>query len=87
MTMGRIQIAAAVATTFFAVLTIIQLSIGFGRHEEADFWPQNSHHQFPSNSSSARSNLSEDETLYLLGVGKADITGQGSNYRDPQSVC
>lgn len=87
MTMGRIQIAAAVATAFFAALTIIQLSIGFGRHEKAYLWPLTSHHQFPSDSSSARSNIYENETLYLLGVGKADITGQGSHYRDPQSVC
>lgn len=86
--MGRIQVAVAVAiaTAFLAVLTIIQLSISFGRHE-ADYWPQISHHQPPSNSSSARPNVYEDETHYLLGVGKADITGQGSNYRDPQCIC
>lgn len=84
--MGRIQIAAAVATAFVAVLTIIQLSISFARHE-ADTWPQTSHHQTFGNSSSSRSNVDEDETHYLLGVGKADITGQGSNYRNPQSVC
>lgn len=88
MTIGRIQVAVAVAvaTAFFAVLTFIQLSISFGR-QEADYWPQISHHQTLSNSSSARPNVYEDETLYLLGVGKADITGQGSNYRDLQSVC
>lgn len=84
--MGRIQIAIAVATAFFAALLIIQLSIGFARDETAS-WPQTSHHQIPRNSSSARPDNNEDGTLYLLGVGKADITGQGSNYRDPQSVC
>lgn len=85
--MGRIQIAAAVATAFFAVAIIIQLSIGFGRHEKAYFWPLTSQHQFPSTSSSAKSNIYGNETLYLLGLGKADITGQGSHYRHPHSVC
>lgn len=84
--MGRIQILAAVATAFLAALLIIQLSISFGR-DEAEYLPQTIHQKIRSNSSSARSNDYEDETQYLLGVGKADITGQGSNYRDPQSVC
>lgn len=86
MSMGRIQIAAAVATGFFAALLIIQLSISFGRDKAAS-WPQTSHHQIPSNSSSAGPDDYEDGTLYLLGVGKADITGQVSKYRDPQSIC
>lgn len=73
MTMGGIQIAAAVATAFFAALLIIQLTISFGRDEAAS-WPQTSHHQI-SNRSSARPDGVEDGSLYLLGVGKADITG------------
>lgn len=84
--MGRIQIAAAVVTAFFAALLIIKLSLSFGRDEAAS-WPLTSRHQIPHNSSSARPDDYEDGTQYLLGVGKADITGQGSNYRDPQSVC
>lgn len=86
MTIRRTQVTAAVATAFFAALLIIQLSISFGRYETASR-PQNSHHQIPNRSSSSRPDDVEDATLYLLGVGKADITGQGSKYRDPQSVC
>lgn len=71
--MGGIQIAAAVATAFFAALLIIQLTISFGRDEAAS-WPQTSHHH-PNRSSSARPDGVEDGSLYLLGVGKADITG------------
>lgn len=74
MTMGRIQIAAAVSTVFLAALLIIQLSTSFGRDEAAS-WPQTSHHQTPNRSPSARPDDVEDGTLYLLGVGKADITG------------
>ena len=86
MAMGRIQIAAAAVTAFFAALLIIRLSLGFGIDEAAS-WLLTSHHQIPHNSSSARPDDFEDGTRYLLGVGKADITGQGSNYRDTQSVC
>lgn len=74
MTMGGIQIAAAVATAFFAALLIIQLTISFGRDEAAS-WPQTSHHKIPNRSSSAKPDGVEDGSLYLLGVGKADITG------------
>lgn len=74
MTIRRIQVAAAVATAVFAALLIIQLSISFGRDEAASR-PQTSHHQIPNRSSSSRPDDVEDETLYLLGVGKADITG------------
>lgn len=72
--MGRIQIAAAVATGIFAAFLIIQLSISFGRDEAAS-WPQTSHNQIPNSPPSARPDDVEDETLYLLGIGKADITG------------
>lgn len=74
MTIRRIQVATAVATTFFAALLIVQWSISFGR-DEAAFRPQNSHDQIPKRSSSSRPDDVEDATLYLLGVGKADITG------------
>lgn len=80
--MARFHIAAALVSATFALLIILQLlsSFGFPKLDflqlryEAPFRQQESHRN-PINSSATSSGVSDDGTQYLLGVGKADITG------------
>lgn len=88
--MARLHIAVALASAIFALLLVFQLFSNFGI-PELDFLhlrPQAplGHpllHQIPINSPSANSGSLQDGTRYLLGVGKADITGYGSERHGP----
>lgn len=84
--MARLQIATALASAAFALLLVFQLLSRFGlpkldflhlRPEAPLGYP--TLHQIPINTPSASSDSLEDGTRYLLGVGKADITGYGSD--------
>lgn len=84
--MARFHIAAALGAATLAILVTLQLISHFGL-PELDFLhltsdaftigsPPNQH---PINSPhDGLEELADDGTLYLLGVGKADITGYGS---------
>ncbi len=75
--MARIYITAALIPTFCTLLLVVYLWLNFGEHEANPRlqWPS----QAPVNSAIASIRVFEDESRYLLGVGKADITGQGSD--------
>jgi neutral ceramidase len=95
--MARLHIAAALVTATLALLIIFQLLINFGL-PQLDFlhlrndgdWSATVASQHPFNPSIAPIYL-ENGSLYLLGVGKADITGPVveinlMGYADPQQV-
>lgn len=83
--MARLHIAVAFAAASFAFLLVFQLlsSFSFPKLDFLHMRPE-AHlrrptlHQTPINSPSANSGGLENGTRYLLGVGKADITGYGS---------
>ena len=96
--MARIHIAAALATATLAVLLIFQLLSQYG-WPEVDFlklrynlsWKDTMPNQFPINYLYSDSSSWNQGTLYLLGVGKADITGpvveiNMMGYADPNQV-
>lgn len=86
--MARTHIVAALVAASFALLLILQLISSFG-------FPQvtflNLHRvgslkahpntQTPINQDSPRKKADKDESLYLLGVGKGDITGYVSHFQ------
>ena len=84
--MARFHIAAALGAATLAILVILHLISRFGL-PALDFMhltndastigsPTN---QYPINPPYNKgSEVANDETLYLLGVGKADITGYSS---------
>lgn len=83
--MARHHLAAALASAFFALLLVFQLlsSFGFPKIDFLHLRPKASLeyptlHQIPINSPGSNSDSLENGTRYLLGVGKADITGYGS---------
>lgn len=88
--MARLHIAAALASATFALLLVFQLFSTFGIPQlnflrlrpQAPLGPP-SLHQIPIDLPSANSGSLKDGTRYLLGVGKADITGYGSERHGP----
>lgn len=82
MKMARSHIAVALAATAFALLTIFSLLLHFGFPSLQYYhWTFDSvsnyrvHRQIPLNPLNSGPVKSGDGTQYLLGVGKADITG------------
>ena len=81
--MARFHIAAALGAATLAILVTLQLISHFGlpaldfMHLTNDAWNIGSTpNQYPINSPyDVGEEVADDETLYLLGVGKADITG------------
>lgn len=80
--MARLHIAAALASATFAAFIILQLlsSFGFPRLDllQLRYVAPPKHqasYQIPIHSPSKESSVPCDGTEYLLGVGKADITG------------
>lgn len=77
--MARNHIIAALGAACFALLLIFQLISSFGFPEviflnlhRVDPLGAQASTQIPIN---PNENITKDESLYLLGVGKADITG------------
>lgn len=95
--MARLQIAAALSTATLALLIVFQLLSSFGLPKldflhliHTDKWSTAVPYQHPLNSATAPT-YSENGASYLLGVGKADITGPVveinlMGYADPQQV-
>lgn len=80
--MARLHLAVAVASASFALLVVFQLLSSFGlpQLEFLDGRPESplehsALHQVPIKTPSVKPDSREDGTRYLLGVGKADITG------------
>lgn len=96
--MARLHIAVAFAAASFALLLVFQLlsSFGFPKLDFLHMRPEANLrrptlHQTPINLPSANSGGLENGTQYLLGVGKADITGpivevNMMGYADPNQV-
>lgn len=84
--MARFHIAAALGAATLAILVTLQLISHFGLPEldfmhlaNDAFTKGSTTNQYPINSPyDVVEELADDGTLYLLGVGKADITGYGS---------
>lgn len=83
--MARLHIAVALASASFALLLVLQLlsTFGFPKLEFPQLRPEVPQgnptlHQTPINPPGAHAGGAENGTRYLLGVGKADITGYGS---------
>ena len=84
--MARFHIAAALGAAILAIFVTLQLISHFGlpaldflhlTHDASTLW--STLNQYPINSPYDVGEEVADETnLYLLGVGKADITGYGS---------
>ena len=80
--MARHHIVAALASATFSLLVILQLLMTFG-FPQLDFLSirydaaarESFSSQIPINSGLPDTEALEDDGLYLLGVGKADITG------------
>lgn len=78
--MARSHIAVAFGAAFFASLLISQLVLNLG-FPQADFWHSRldqSKHDVPQThifSEKQAGDAAEDASQYLIGVGKADITG------------
>ena len=96
--MARLHIAAALATATVALIIIFQLLSQHG-WPEVDFLKLRYHYpmiasvpgQFPINPPHNEASSSEHAALYMLGVGKADITGpvveiNMMGYADPNQV-
>ncbi len=95
--MARLHIAAALVTATLALLIIFQLLSNFGlptleflRLRRNGEWYTSVFSQHPLNAPTAPT-YSDDGASYLLGVGKADITGPVveinlMGYADPQQV-
>ena len=96
--MARLHIAAALATATLALLIISQLLSQYG-WPEVDFLKLRYYYptrafassQYPINNPYNEATSSEHAGLYLLGVGKADITGPVAEinmmgYADPNQV-
>lgn len=82
MKLARSPVAVALVATTFALLIMFQLLSYFGFPELHYFhWTFDPisnfrvRQQIPITSLNSGSVISDDETQYLLGVGKADITG------------
>lgn len=82
MNMARSSVAVALAATTFTLLIIFQLLSHYGFPRLPYFhWTYDSFssllvsHQIPILSPDSETVVSDSGTLYLLGVGKADITG------------
>ena len=81
--MARFHIAAALGAAILAILVTHQLISHFGlpaldfmhlTYDASPLW--STPNQYPMTSpSDVGKEVADDETLYLLGVGKADITG------------
>ena len=84
--MARFHIAAALGAAILAILVTLQLISHFGlpaldfMHLTYDVSTLcSTPNQYPINSPHDMGDeVANDATLYLLGVGKADITGYGS---------
>ena len=84
--MARFHIAAALGVAVLAILVTLQLISHFGlpaldfmhlTYDASTTWF--TPNQYPIHSPYAvGEEVADDATLYLLGVGKADITGYGS---------
>ena len=84
--MARFHIAAALGAATLAILVTLQLISHFGlpaldfmhlTYDASTFW--SIPNQYPINSQfDAGKEVAKDATLYLLGVGRADITGYAS---------
>ena len=84
--MARFHIAAALGAAILAILVIVQLISHFGlpaldfihlTYNTSTLW--STPNQYPINSQyDVGEEVADDATQYLLGVGKADITGYGS---------
>ena len=96
--MARLHIAAALATATLALIIISQLLSQYG-WPEVDFLKLRYYYptrafassQYPINNPYNEATSSEHAGLYLLGVGKADITGPVAEinmmgYADPNQV-
>lgn len=82
MNMGRSPIAVALVATIFTLLIIVQLLSHYGLPRLRYLhWTYDSFssllvsHQIPIFRPDSEPFVSDNGTLYLLGVGKADITG------------
>ena len=96
--MARFQVAAALATATFALLLILQLISTFGLPRldflKLQYDAYTTHlvpHQIPIYASNLESAVVGNGDEYLLGVGKADITGpiveiNIMGYADPNQV-
>ena len=80
--MGSLRIVTALVSTIFALLLIVQLlsTFGFPRFELLHMRYQTTFdysqsQQIPISLPGQNLTASDDEHQYLLGVGKADITG------------
>ena len=84
--MARFHIAAALGAATLAILVTLQLISHFGlpaldfrRLTNDAFTLGSTPNQYPFQSPYDLGDaVADDETLYLIGVGKADITGYGS---------
>lgn len=96
--MARVHIVAALGTATLALLIIFQLLSQYG-WPEVDFlglkyyyqWTNSPSNQWPFNPASYEPASSEDGAQYLLGVGKADVTGpvveiNMMGYADPKQM-
>ena len=80
--MSRYHLGVALGAATFALLVVFQLISSFGfpnitflNFHHIDFSGPGSNHQIPLSPDDSKENPSEDGSVYLLGVGKADITG------------
>ncbi|KAF2732904.1 Neutral/alkaline nonlysosomal ceramidase [Polyplosphaeria fusca] len=78
--MGRSHIAVALGASLVTLLIVAQLVLNLGL-PNVDFWHwrlDQSYHDIPQthmNSEKQATELADDPSQYLIGVGKADITG------------
>lgn len=80
--MARSYLAAALAVSTLATVVVFHLTTSFGLPQSTFLNPkydglgtENVPGQIPFNAEINPTAFSEDGTKYLLGVGKADITG------------
>lgn len=84
--MARSHIAVAFGAALISILIVAQLAIDLG-FPANDFWHQRLDHSYDSvqqdlfMSTKQDGGLVEDPSQYLIGVGKADITGWVDSYR------
>ena len=88
--MARSHVVVALGTAFFTALLVSQLVVNFG-FPQVDFWhwrldeqdvPQT--HMF---SEKQDNGTAEAPSQYLIGAGKADITGYDSCQPIPSIIC
>jgi hypothetical protein len=88
-TMARSHLLVALGAALFAALLIAQLIIDFG-FPQVDFWhwrlDQDAYHAIPQSrffgGKQAAELVDDASSSYLIGVGKADITGYAGQQLD-----